>query len=193
RPQPDINARMLSPAILPAWVSAISVWLLVAERHPRVSFVRFVPWLFVAVTAFGSVRSDVEYLQQMRLEGSGYTSRSWRTSPTIQAARTLPEQTALISNDSAALLLLALHPAYDIPELVNRQEQAAFQRFGEDRQDPVERLFREQGAALVLFDSSRGQFMGLYGERADERLEALTAGLDVYLDTADGTIYLYPH
>jgi hypothetical protein len=191
-PQPDINARMLSPVILPVWVSAISVWLLVAERHPKASFIRYVPWVFVALTAIGSVRSDAEFLQQMRLEGSGFTSRSWVSSPTLQAARGLPRDTALISNESAALMFLARRPAYDVPELVRRQEQAAFEPFGENRQDPVERLFREQGAALVLFDSSRGQFMGLYGERADERLAALTAGLDVYLDTPDGTIYLYP-
>ncbi len=191
-PQPDVNARMLSPVVLPVWVSAISVWLLVAERHPKVSFVRFVPWLLVALTAVGSVRSDAEFLQQMRLEGAGYTSLSWQTSPTLQAARDLPHHIALISNDSAALMFLARRPAYDIPELIKLQEQADFQRFGEDREDPIERLFREQGAALVLFDNSRGQFMGLYGERADERLAALTAGLVVFLDTPDGTIYLYP-
>jgi len=191
-PQPDVNARMLSPVVLPVWVSAISVWLLVAERHPKVSFVRFVPWLLVALTAVGSVRSDADFLQQMRLEGAGYTSLSWQTSPTLQAARDLPHHIALISNDSAALMFLAGRPAYDIPELIKLQKQAVFRRFGEDREDPVERLFREQGAALVLFDNSRGQFMGLYGERADERLAALTAGLHVYLDTPDGTIYLYP-
>ncbi len=192
RPQPDINARMLSPIILPVWISAITVWLLLAERYPGLSILRFVPYSLVAFTAFASFPSFSEHVEGMHTQGSGYTSRAWRTSAAILAARSLPGDSALISNDSAALMFLAGHAAYDIPELERREERDVFLMFGEDRLDPIERIFREEGAALVLFSSARGQFMGLYGDRADARIEALTGGLEIYADTPDGTIYIYP-
>jgi hypothetical protein len=80
--------------------------------------------------------------------------------------------------------------AYDLPEIQRAERLPNFDRFG-DGNTPEERVFREEGAALVLFDSIRGQLYGIYREDAESRLEVLTQGLQLYLAGNDGAIYFY--
>ncbi|MEK9136036.1 MAG: hypothetical protein AAB393_02840, partial [Bacteroidota bacterium] len=60
-----------------------------------------------------------------------------------------------------------------------------------DAENEVERIFREEGAALVLIEPIYWQFEYLYGERTEERLAAFTRGLYKYFSSGDGAIYFY--
>ena len=64
-------------------------------------------------------------------------------------------------------------------------------RFG-DGPSGEERIFREVGAALILFDTIRPQLQLIYPGEGELRTELLTSGLTPYAELSDGTIYYYP-
>jgi hypothetical protein len=64
--------------------------------------------------------------------------------------------------------------------------------YGSDPQDQLQKLFRENGAALVDFNDLSPQFIQKYGKNAVPRLNLLIKGLVVYRQTPDATIYFYP-
>ena len=82
-------------------------------------------------------------------------------------------------------------PAYDVPELAFGEPLAEWSRFG-DGKFGEERIFREQGGALILFNSAYWQLRPIYGDEAEARLEKLTEGLELYANLVDGAIYFYP-
>jgi hypothetical protein len=45
--------------------------------------------------------------------GAGYTGAAWQRSATLQALQALPPDIPIITNETAAVLLLADRPAYD--------------------------------------------------------------------------------
>jgi hypothetical protein len=55
----------------------------------------------------------------------------------------------------------------------------------------VQTIFRDQNAALVLFDTAYWEFYAIYGEKAHQRMKAFTEGLNLYADYRDGAIYFY--
>ncbi len=88
------------------------------------------------------------------------------------------------------ILLHADQWPHGIEELSRLEPLSVFTRYG-DGDGERQRLFREDGAALVLFNSAFDQFSSLYPQRSQERLEALTDGLNVYSEGNDGAIYFY--
>ncbi len=64
-------------------------------------------------------------------------------------------------------------------------------RYGDEMDDPIQKLFREDGAALVLFDAIYWEMYPIFGEETPQRLEAFTQGLRLYSDSWDGGIYFY--
>jgi hypothetical protein len=188
-PKPFIDQRMSSPVYL-------SLILLLCTLFFVLGKVRPIPWMqlflvaILALVSLSQVPTTLEIAGQLHEEGSGYTSIVWRNSETIRALKDLPQEIILISNEEEAILFLTGRPAYDIPEL--RQEpREVFQRFGENPQDDVERLFREKGAALVLFNTIQVDLENLYAADAIRRLSSMTSGLYVYAVYSDGIIYFY--
>lgn len=186
-PAPDIDFRMLSPVLVPLWMSTAGLFVL---GRRRVLSTLAVALSVLAVAAQGPATWAV--ISRLHATGEGYTSVAWRSSALVEAVRSLPEGIPLISNESAAILLLADRPAYDIPELINRERRGGFLSYGSDSQDPIARKFRSEGAALVLFDSIRYQLEPIYGSGAEARVRAMVAGLRVFADVGDGAIYFYP-
>jgi hypothetical protein len=144
--------------------------------------------LYLVTLAPGAAR----LVTDLHVNGRGYTSVSWRASPTIPILRAMPAGQVIVTNDSAAVMFLADRSAYDLPEIIQKEPVAAFRRFGEDVTIPAERLFREGKAVLVLFDSLYWQLEPLYGSGTEERIRAMTEGLALEHGTSDARIYSWP-
>ncbi len=120
--------------------------------------------------------------------GIGYTAPAWRESGTIAALRQLPEDVPLISNETTAIMFLSGRPAYPLQEIYQTQPAQQFTAYGEG-EDASQRAFRDQNGALVLFYGTLEEDFAMYGERAGERIQALTRGLFLYAEEEDGAIY----
>jgi hypothetical protein len=124
-------------------------------------------------------------------DGAGYTGIRWRNSGTIEGMQELSPNIPIITNEPAAVLFLTGRTAYEIEELSRTAPLTDYVRYGEELDDPVQQLFREDGAALVLFDSFYWQLYPIYDDETPLRLEAFTQGLRLVSDSWDGGIYFY--
>jgi hypothetical protein len=186
----DIDRRILLPTQIGLTLAAFTVAYLALRAWPKWRWIRWLQSAAVILFSSWYLSQSWEFVADMRQDGAGYTSRAWRNSPTLRAIENLPSDLPLISSESAVLTFLLDRPAYDIPELVRGEEMRPFARFG-DGQDLEERLFREEGAAFVFFDSSYGHFYRLYENETEKRLQVLVHGLREYGRYADGAIYFY--
>ena len=98
----------------------------------------------------------------------------------------------IITNESVGLLLYTDRYAYDLPQLHSLQPDEKNTRFGDDSSDPAALIFREDGAALVLFNSIFQQLEPFYHDKTKTKIGTLIEGLDVVFESADGAIYFYP-
>jgi hypothetical protein len=188
----DIDERILSP-LQPAmyillWCSLCLVSYASVER-------KWIEGLSVIVAigfAVANLPLLASTLTRLNREGLGYSSPTWRNSPTIAAIEELPASMIIVSDESEAVQFLTGRGALEINELLSSPSLTQFTTFGTDNSDEPQRLFREGRAALVLFRSAYWQFYAIYGNRTGDRLEAFTRGLKVFRDLPDGTIYLAP-
>ncbi len=192
QPTPDFNLRTLSPAIF-----AFTLTIVVFVFH-MLSFRKQSRWLIVfplliaaAIVIFNSptARSKVLSLHQ---HGKGYTSAAWQSSPTLEAVRELDPEVTLITNESVVVLLYTDRYTYDFPYQYSQQTDGLSTRFGEDCSDPTAVIFREDGAALVLFNTIYDQLAPFYHDQTRFKVESLIEGLDVIFESTDGAIYFYP-
>lgn len=122
--------------------------------------------------------------------GIGYMASEWRDSEVIRAARSLPPDVPIISNESTAIMFFLDRPAYVIQEIYQDQPQEEFTAYGAG-DDLAQQVFREQGGALVLFNNTLREDFGKYGDQAEARIQALIEPLTPYFESADGGIYFY--
>lgn len=186
----DINRRMLLPPQIGFTLSGFGLAHLAMRAWPRLRAIPLLMAMGILLVASWDLPQSWEYVTDLRRAGEGYTGLMWRNSPTLKAVQALPPELPLITNESAALLFLLDRPAYDLPELVRGEKLRNYTRFG-DGQDAEDRIFREEGAALVLFDSAYSRFYRIYEAETDDRLEALVRGLAARAQYDDGTIYFY--
>lgn len=191
-PRPALDERILSPLLLSGYLAGVGYlsWALDALQLSKLRTA--VLTITVLTFLWANAGSSWHMLVQMHDEGGGYSSRAWAQSGLLRAVQELPEEIPLISSDVDSLLLFLDRPAYRIPELESGIPVASYRRFGDDPLDPTQRLFRDEGAALVLYTSAYWQFERVYGPDAETRLQSLVAGLDVYALERDGAIYFYP-
>ena len=119
----------------------------------------------------------MDLLSYLHNNGKGFTNKYWTTSDLISEVSGLPENVTLISNETEAIVFWTNRAAYRIPEIYHRQPVEYSYRFGDDLEDLVQEVFREQGAALVLFNIASWQFYEIYEKEFTRRLEAFTNGL----------------
>jgi hypothetical protein len=183
--------RHLSPIELGAVVAlfTLGMYLIEAFHWPRWTTV--LPVILALGMVIPNVQAGSELLSDLHDEGKGHTRAYWHQSELMEALKELPQDVPLISNETEAIILWADRRAYRIPELWNRTYVEPFTPFGADPDDPVQEIFRDQGAALVLFNTVYWQFWVIYAGKADERWEAFVDGLYPYVKVADGTIYFY--
>ena len=124
-------------------------------------------------------------------KGSGFTGERWRSSGTIAAVEQLPSQTLIITNDPDAILFFLERPAFEIEWTSFNKPAEMFSRFGDDKNDAIQSLFKNKGAALVLFDTIYWQLYPFCAEQTQQCLEKITQGLKHHSSVWDGDIYFY--
>lgn len=190
RPRIDLIERVFGPMLI-ALTAAVysSIWIMLAT--PRV-----VKWRTVLIVTFTLLITAFQIPRTFSLitglfqDGAGYTSRGWRSSETIQGVKLLHPEISIISNEAAAILLLTKKPAFDIPQFTKVDSNQILSKFG-DGESKAEEVFREEGGALVLFDSIKWEMWLFFGEDTPARIDEFTNELEVYSDFNDGTIYFF--
>jgi hypothetical protein len=192
-PTIDINSRMLSPVYVAfLWLIADLVCLS-GDLWPLRNRLR--PAL-LALLALGAIwfgaRSERIVAQNYAL-GLGYNSLEWRSSATIQAVKALPSGALIVTNEQTAVLYLTGRASYPMMEPFQADTGAPFTTYGNGNleNDPAERAFRQDQAALVLFNSINDQLQPYYGARTAEKVASLTKGLYTSFQGKDGAIYYY--
>ena len=192
QPTPDLSGRILSPVYVAIWVSVFSFLFTYADLHGKTRAIRYFPLLLTGLVIISNLPTSYAKLESLHENGEGYTNKRWHTSETIQAIMEIPPSAAIITNDSDAILLLLNRPSYDLPEILLDEPKDVYLRFGDDSTNGIERIFREEGGALVLFKPLYWQLKPIYGDDTDARIQSLTEGLTVFSDLWDGRIYFYP-
>jgi len=191
-PTPDFSLRTLSPALFAVTLSLVIFAFYAASLHQQTRWLVVVPLLFAVSIMISHYPESKDKVLSLSREGRGFTSIAWKTSPTIEAIQDINTNVPLITNESVAILLYTNRYAYDLPQLFSEQAAEMNTRFGDDKSDATSTIFREDGAALVLFDSIFVQLEPLCHDRTKVKIEALTERLDIFFESTDGAIYFYP-
>jgi hypothetical protein len=191
-PPPDIIPRTLLPIQITVLLAVFSLILFFIRAWQSAKWLNIIPIILLIGISISYLHDSIVIVSYNHQYGSGYTSKALRNSKIIFVVEQLPSNIPIISNESALVLFYTGHPAYDISELMDAEQQDITSRFGDDLSDPAQKAFRENGAALVLFDSIFWQLEHLYGTQTDQRMEYLTRGLSLYAKEEDGVVYFYP-
>lgn len=124
--------------------------------------------------------------------GIGYMSAEWQNSGTLQAMRELDPKIPIITNETTAVMFFLDRPAYALQEIYQTEPQETFSAYGAGS-DPAQQVFRSKGGALVLFNNTLYDDFAMYGDRVEERIQALTSGLIPAYESEDGGIYFFPN
>lgn len=194
-PPITLASRMLSPVHLAALVLVFALLHLGLDLLPPT---RNTARLVTGLVFLGCAGIFGMYLLRGALvardyhrNGIGYMSPAWQNSPTLEMLRKLDPGIPVISNETTAIMFFLDRPAYAIQEIYQDQPQEEFTAYGAG-DDAAQRAFRSQGGALVLFRSTLRDDFAMYGDRAEERIQALTRGLIPYYEGEDGAIYFFP-
>jgi len=191
-PTPDFSLRTLSPALFAFTLSFVIFAFYVASLRQQTKWLAVIPFLFAVSIVILNYPESRDKVLSLSREGRGYTSLAWQSSPTIKAIQDINPCVPLITNESVAILLYTNRAAYDLPHVFLEQPADMNTRFGDDTYEDAVNIFREDSAALVLFDSIFWQLGPLDHDHAKMKIEDFTEGLDIYFESADGAIYFYP-
>ena len=120
---------------------------------------------------------DVALIGQLRQDASGYSSRSSRESPTIQAMQELSPGTILYTNEPELVYFVSGRGAYMIPIKIDAVTGGASPAFAQKLEDMREDLLGDN-AALVLFRSIESRLDLASPQEMDGGLRVLFAGND---------------
>jgi len=191
-PTPDFSLRTLSPALFALTLSFVIFAFYATSLRQQPRWLAVIPFLFAASIIILNYPESKDKILSLSREGRGFTTLAWQTSPTIEAIQEIDRRVALITNESAAILLYTDRSAYDFPTAFSERPVELDNRFGDDTSKEAAKIFREDGAALVLFNSIFWQLEPLDHDSAQAKIEAFTDELDIYFESADGAIYFYP-
>lgn len=190
-PEPNLGQRIISPIPFTTLIIVFSIFYLFTKAWPSKSLPRILPIAGMLMISAVWLPTTYEMVSDHHQNGSGFTSVYWRSSGTIEALLDLPQDIPVITNEPAAVLFLTERPAYEIAELSRDTPLPTYTRYGDEINDNVQRIFREEGGALVLFDTIRWDFWPLYEDETSLRLEAFTQDLSIHSESWDGEIYFY--
>lgn len=194
-PPITIASRMLSPLhVVFLWLVALLAGLgahRVRETRRPAGLLALGLVLLLAWYGWRSLR----IVQQNAQLGLGFNAVAWQESETIRALEALPAGETIITNEEMAVLYLTGRVSYPLAEIYFDRPLEQFSVYGQGSLpgDPAQRLFYEDQASLVLFDTLSDQIEALYGERTEERARRLTEGLQAVFRGADGAIYVNPN
>jgi len=206
-PTPDIINRTLLPVqfgllfiVLPIGRLITQAWGQPGPTRPTQAKLRLILPVAAVGAALVFIASNSQASWQIASayyrNGGGFTSLAWQHSLTLQALHGLPANIPIISNRAPAVLLLANRPAYDFcgptkdPYWPCYLESAT--RYGDLPDDEVQRVFRETGAALVIFYPYCAPGDSPWSANVLAQLNMVTQGLEVYTSSCNGAIFFYP-
>jgi hypothetical protein len=193
-PRLHLDSRQLSPTLLPLAIILLTSTLEMAEHFLKRRLSNLViAFLALLIIAF-SIPKSVQVVVELNASGIGYAGKEWGSLAVIQEIKKIPSSVPIITNKTDPMHFYTGRMPYDIPELRGPDPLKDFIRFGDDLKDGVQMIFREEGAALVIFPLPfYWQMYDLYFEDTDERIEAFTQGLNHYFSSSSGDIYFFPH
>ncbi len=115
------NDRHFSPFYVACLMSALIVlseWLKVSRR-PKILKGLFA-FLLIAMTSFNLFAFQRNWIEMYR-SGKAFTSRQWKTSPTLAKIETLPGKLLIYSNDPSIIYINTGRPAARLPRKYNKQ------------------------------------------------------------------------
>ena len=190
--KPDIIDRTLSPLFISTVIVGFTVLEFIRQTWISSKPIRAMSIVLVTFFIFSSIVPSVKYMNAMHMNGLGYSSKAWGASATIQSLRGLPENLPIITNETSAVRFLLNRAAYPFPDVSDRSLAEGTARFGDNPNNEVERVFSQEGAALVLFNSLRWQLYPIFADETEDYINALTKELNIYAQSYDGAIYLFP-
>jgi 4-amino-4-deoxy-L-arabinose transferase-like glycosyltransferase len=189
-PQPDLIPRTLLPFQFFLAFFLLGSGLFFIKELCLPHWTVLIPLMLAVPIIVSNAQSSWALIGDYYQNGAGYTAARWHQSDVLEVVPGLPAEIPIITNEAAALLLWTNRSGYDFCTLPCEQPENV--RYGDNPEDEVQRIFREDGAALVLFYpfcASRDN--AWYAERMAQ-VDNLTRGLIVMAYTCDGGIYLYP-
>lgn len=187
-PTPDVDARTLLPLLPGGLLLIFGLADIVHRAVPRAALFDVLLALTIAAGLVGWIIISQDTILGLHRTGLGYTSRAWRESETMRAVASLPPDLTLVSNETAAILLYTDRSAYEIPGLKAGDPDPLSVPFGSGP-SALDSAYRDGHAALVVFDTIKGQLRA--GSEAAQAIppSELTAGLTPIFEGGDGTIY----
>jgi 4-amino-4-deoxy-L-arabinose transferase-like glycosyltransferase len=190
-PPPDLISRTFLPVQLAVLLAVFSMMIFIIRPWKVARWLYLIPLVFVLGISVSYLHDTAGLVSLYHQEGAGYTGNAWQNAAIFKLVEQLPGNVPLISNESAAVLYFTGRPAYDLSVLSDQTAQSTSPRYGDDPADPTQKVFRENGAALVLFYTLYQQYKELYGDQSNLHLDNLTRDLSLYAHTSDGDIYFY--
>lgn len=190
-PRNDLDGRLLSPVYLGLLLTffPLLAWVFSVGGGDGLSWVS--PAL-LALVAVGGLGRSSDFVREMSQNGVGYTSQVWQISATLQAVKRLDPALAVISNESAAILFLANRPAYDVIQVFLSAGGDSVPVYGDNLDDPAQRLFQDGEAVLVIFtDYFYWQLFPLYGDQTQQAIDTFFQNMQIEAKLTDGVIYRY--
>ncbi len=194
-PKPALNERVLLPIVYSSVFSVISFLFFLSTDYKknmkRKIIINALLFLLTCNVIAGNIPNSWDLIHDLHENGYGYASPAWRDSDVLDAVKRLPDEVPLITNDTIAIQYYSGRRSYEIHEIYDRSLLRVPYKYGDNPNDNYNLLFRNEGAALVLFDKVKWQLTVLYEDRTTQILESLTNGLYVYFNGWDGNIYFY--
>jgi hypothetical protein len=185
-----MDNRMLLPlfvGILMGFLGAYALWQTAWFKENRRIF-QILPWLVGILCTYWYI-SQVQKIAELYHQGVGLTDYQWNRSKVIEAVRTLPTGTPVISNDWELVMLWTQRPVYSFWGTFPTGSPIQTASYGTNSDDQIQSVFCNQGAALVIFNDFSTQFNDNIGENAQNQISDLFSGLKVAGKYPDGKIY----
>ncbi len=171
--------------LLPIYVCLLLILAVVFHAAWRSGTpIRRIAVLGLAMAFMGfQIASGLRMFQELRSEGRGYNSLEWRTSPTLEYVRGLPD-VPIFTNDLGAVYLLTGRYATFVPARYNPST-------GKPRRDYAANLslmkqtLRQDGGVVLILGS------GPWGRLDQDHLAELTEGTSLIAEYGDGLIFRY--
>jgi hypothetical protein len=189
--QLNLNARLFSPLWLAFLLAFLSGYCFIVKGRGRKPYFHVALLIGASLFLIPNIVKTPGIVDHLHHEGEGLTSQTWQNSDLIREVRTMPSSVPIISNETAAILFLVGRPAYDMEEVISPVIYDQSSQFGESPTEPARAILRDNGGALVLFDSIYWQLWPKYGSGTQDRLDDLVSGLHLQTMTDDGGIYFY--
>ena len=192
KPTIDINDRTLLPffvCLVMGMLAAFSTWQ-TAWFSKRRRLLGIIPWLSLALCLYWYI-PQTQGMVKFYHGSDGLTAYHWDRSETIQAVRSLPVSTPIISNDWELLLLWTERPIQGFWNSFP-SEAGIITDYWKDKRLYIKSMVCDQNAALVIFNDFYTQFRNQVGDADETRVAELFTDLSIYGKYADGTIYLCP-